>query len=194
MFNFIILQYCKFHKKPLLTMLNRIQRVIDYYKLTSSAFADKIGVPRSTISHILSGRNNPSLDFVTKTLDSFPQVNTDWLIKGTGPMLKVSTSLFPDEDFDDVVNEMPSTHQEPDELTQKEVIPSNAESLLEFDVKTEESQPLSQAAEEKTPDYSNMVRSEDRAEYVVNPKLSKSKASKVIVLYGDGTFIEFNPR
>lgn len=61
---------------------DRIKMVITMHNLTSSAFADKIGVQRSSVSHILTGRNNPSLDFIEKTLSHFPRVNADWLILG----------------------------------------------------------------------------------------------------------------
>ena len=80
-------------------MVDRIQRIIQIKKLSSSKFADQVGVPRSTISHILSGRNNPSLEFLMKILDTFPDVNTSWLVRGEGPMQHVSNSLFRDEDF-----------------------------------------------------------------------------------------------
>jgi transcriptional regulator with XRE-family HTH domain len=60
----------------------RLKMVMKMHNLTSSAFADKIGVQRSSVSHILTGRNNPSLDFIEKTLINFPRVNADWLILG----------------------------------------------------------------------------------------------------------------
>ena len=62
----------------------RLQKVIDYYGETASSFAEKIGVQRSSISHILSGRNKPSLEFVLKILDSFPEVELYWLLHGKG--------------------------------------------------------------------------------------------------------------
>jgi len=62
----------------------RLQIVINYYGETASSFAEKIGVQRSSISHILSGRNKPSLEFVLKTLSSFPEVELYWLLNGTG--------------------------------------------------------------------------------------------------------------
>ena len=55
-----------------------------YYSLSASAFADKIGVQRSSISHILSGRNKPSLEFVMKVLSSFDEVDLYWLLNGKG--------------------------------------------------------------------------------------------------------------
>ncbi len=62
----------------------RLQKVIDYYAETASSFSDKIGVQRSSISHILSGRNKPSLDFVLKILATYPEVELYWLLNGKG--------------------------------------------------------------------------------------------------------------
>jgi transcriptional regulator with XRE-family HTH domain len=64
--------------------IQRLQKVIDFYSETASSFAEKIGVQRSSISHILSGRNKPSLDFVMKVLHSYPEVELYWLMNGKG--------------------------------------------------------------------------------------------------------------
>ena len=64
--------------------IKRLEKVIHYYGLSASAFAEKIGVQRSSISHILSGRNKPSLEFVLKILSSFPEVDLYWLLNGKG--------------------------------------------------------------------------------------------------------------
>ncbi|QXP79159.1 MULTISPECIES: helix-turn-helix domain-containing protein [Winogradskyella] len=62
----------------------RLQKVIDFYNESASGFAEKIGVQRSSISHILSGRNKPSLDFVMKILHAYPEVELYWLLNGKG--------------------------------------------------------------------------------------------------------------
>lgn len=62
----------------------RIRKVIDHYGLTVSTFADKIGVQRSNISHLLSGRNKPSLDFIMKVVQTYPSINLYWLLYGKG--------------------------------------------------------------------------------------------------------------
>lgn len=67
---------------------NRLKEVIEHYQLSASLFADKIGVQRSSISHILSGRNKPSLDFILKVTTSFPQVDIYWLLNGKGSFPK----------------------------------------------------------------------------------------------------------
>ncbi len=56
------------------------------HNITASSFADTIGVQRSNVSHVLGGRNKPSLDFLEKTLNSFPRVNASWLITGKIPV------------------------------------------------------------------------------------------------------------
>lgn len=62
----------------------RLQKIIDFYGESASGFAEKIGVQRSSISHILSGRNKPSLDFVMKVLHTYPEVELYWLMNGKG--------------------------------------------------------------------------------------------------------------
>ena len=68
----------------------RLQKVIDFYSESASSFAQKIEVQRSSISHILSGRNKPSLDFVLKILDAYPEVELYWLLNGKGQFPKSS--------------------------------------------------------------------------------------------------------
>jgi len=70
----------------------RLQKVIDFHNLSASAFADRIGVQRSSISHILSGRNKPSLDFVLKVIKEFEDVELYWLINGKGSFPTLTTS------------------------------------------------------------------------------------------------------
>lgn len=69
-------------------MINRINLLLRAKNITSRTFAEEIGVQPSGMSHILSGRNNPSLDFVTKVLRRYPEISTDWLIFGKGEMLR----------------------------------------------------------------------------------------------------------
>ncbi len=57
---------------------------MEYYDLSAASFADKIDVGRSSISHLLSGRNKPSLDFVMKIINAFPEVELYWLLNGKG--------------------------------------------------------------------------------------------------------------
>jgi transcriptional regulator with XRE-family HTH domain len=69
-------------------MKNRILEFLKVENKSSAQFADEIGVQASSISHIISGRNNPSLDFVMKMLQKYPALSTDWLLFGKGDMYK----------------------------------------------------------------------------------------------------------
>ena len=69
----------------------RLQQIFEYYDLNASAFADKIDVGRASISHLLSGRNKPSLDFVMRVVKTFPEVELYWLLNGKGTFPKNET-------------------------------------------------------------------------------------------------------
>ena len=72
----------------------RLQLILKMHNLTPSAFADKLGVQRSNVSHVISGRNKPSLDFLEKIILNFPRVNAHWLLTGqmsTSPEVKLET-------------------------------------------------------------------------------------------------------
>ena len=72
----------------ILDFTNRLKKILNYHQLTASLFADKIGVQRSSISHILSGRNKPSLDFILKVTNTFTDVDIYWLLNGEGAFPK----------------------------------------------------------------------------------------------------------
>lgn len=65
----------------------RILLLMKSLGLNPTQFADEIGVQRSSISHIISGRNNPSLDIVTKILNKFPDIDSNWLVIGKGSLV-----------------------------------------------------------------------------------------------------------
>jgi DNA-binding XRE family transcriptional regulator len=70
-----------------------LEIILDYYSLNASSFADKIGVQRSSMSHLLSGRNKPSLDFILKIIDFFPDVDLYWILNGKGSFPKKSVAI-----------------------------------------------------------------------------------------------------
>ncbi|MFZ9028651.1 MAG: helix-turn-helix domain-containing protein [Crocinitomicaceae bacterium] len=61
---------------------DRIRLILKANQLTSSEFADRVGVNRASLSHVLSGRNKPSHDFLSKIISEFPNVNASWLVTG----------------------------------------------------------------------------------------------------------------
>ena len=63
-------------------ILNRIKKIISDNNLSNSEFAEKIGIPKSSVTHLLSERNNPSLDVIIKISETFENISTDYLIFG----------------------------------------------------------------------------------------------------------------
>ena len=81
---------CKF------TIMNRrLQYLLELEGLTQAQFADRIGVGRASISHILNGRNNPGYDIISRILKKFPSISPDWLILGQGKPYRDKTAESP---------------------------------------------------------------------------------------------------
>ncbi|ALU74848.1 helix-turn-helix transcriptional regulator [Tenacibaculum finnmarkense] len=135
-------------------ILIRLKKILSYYNLTSSTFADTIEVQRSSISHLLSGRNKPSLDFVMKTVNKFPEVDLYWFLYGEGE--------FPKKEKVVIVEEI------------KEEITENKE----------ETKPTLLSADE------NLIKKVDLE--MKTPNIGDKKLVKIILLYNDGSFNEFN--
>jgi transcriptional regulator with XRE-family HTH domain len=68
-------------------MIERILEILKIKNLSPAQFADLIGVQRSSISHLISGRNKPSLEFIQRILKTFPEINTDWMLFGKGTLV-----------------------------------------------------------------------------------------------------------
>ncbi|MEP2279689.1 helix-turn-helix transcriptional regulator [Maribacter sp.] len=79
------------------SFLTRLKTILVHNELSSAAFADLIDVQRSSISHLLNGRNKPSLEFIMKVNDAFPEVDLQWLLYGKGsyPKTKTNPTSYP---------------------------------------------------------------------------------------------------
>jgi transcriptional regulator with XRE-family HTH domain len=164
-------------------MVNRIQEILNRYNLTSARFADTLEVPRSTISHILSERNKPSLEFIQKVLDHYPDIDTDWLIKGEGSIFGKERDLFSEID-------KPSNPTRLDAQDPKILYPSEKKA--------------SQATDTNQEKYTNL-REESDAETIpeefekqeIKPLETKIETSRkivrIVMFYHDNTFDEYFP-
>lgn len=153
----------------------RIIELMAYLKLTAGALAESIGVQPSSVSHILSGRNKPSLDFVNKLLVAFPQLNYDWLVNGRGSMLKKTSELGEASDlfsFAEQVND--------------NIDASQAEAIEESPRRT-----VARKAKSQSKPRSDKEPEENFKEHKAR---SDRKISKVILFYEDGSFEEFSPK
>ncbi len=140
--------------------IKRLELVLDYYNLSASAFADRINVQRSSLSHLLSGRNKPSLDFIIKVIEVFPEVDLYWILNGKG--------TFPKSDKNSNSNK-PSLSNEFKTQTSK----TNANPSLN----------LSSTIALNT----NIIQSDALKTLDIN-KNSASNIERIVVFYRDGTF------
>lgn len=98
----------------------RLQIIIDLKELQPSKFADEIGVQRSSMSHIIAGRNKPSLDFLQKIVQRFPEININWILSGIGepilnaPKAEIDTDTEISTEFEKekVKKEIPNKEKE----------------------------------------------------------------------------------
>ena len=107
--------------------IKRLEIVLDYYNLSASAFADKINVQRSSLSHLLSGRNKPSLDFIIKVIEVFPEVDLYWILNGKGTFPKSdknSTAEFVNSSNEIEIPSSPAISENPLDLFSTAPLPT----------------------------------------------------------------------
>ncbi|MDR0802578.1 helix-turn-helix transcriptional regulator [Fluviicola sp.] len=82
---------------------DRLRMIMDSHKLNAGSFADRIGVQRSNVSHVLSGRNKPGFDFMEKLLLAFPRVSAEWLFTGRQTLVKKTDLMKESEEISDAL-------------------------------------------------------------------------------------------
>ncbi|MCO6176344.1 helix-turn-helix domain-containing protein [Flavobacterium sp. NRK F10] len=154
----------------------RLENIFDFYGLTASSFADKIGVQRSSLSHLLSGRNKPSLDFVMKVIEVFPEVDLYWILNGKG--------TFPKTEIQEEKKvESPSALSQP---VQKRN--STSDDLFSSSENIEETKNgVNEIPEEKK---SNTQVLE---ETLIN-SINTSTIDAIVIFYADGTFTKYTQK
>ena len=79
------------------------ERILEFLRIenkSSAQFATEIGVLPSSVSHILSGRNNPSLDFIMKMLEKYHYISAEWLLFGRGQMYTPDVNTARESDIE----------------------------------------------------------------------------------------------
>jgi len=109
---------------------DRIELLISTKGMTNAVFAEKIGVQPSNISHVLSGRNKPSLDLVNKVLRNFKEVRTEWLVNGSGSMTKDYNLFDAEEDEILATNNSSNLSRKTEPEAEAEQIPKASESKI----------------------------------------------------------------
>lgn len=119
-----------------MSITKRIKEILEKRDLNPAQFADQLSINRSRLSHILTGRNKPSLEIVQAILDNYSDINPNWLLSGKGKMTKneISNDLPPAEKCQgmDLFNYSSSPHKEtpkhePEPTAKQTVAPENAE-------------------------------------------------------------------
>ncbi|HCM60001.1 MAG TPA: hypothetical protein DIS74_06460 [Bacteroidales bacterium] len=146
-------------------MKERIQAFLQNENKSYAQFAEEIGVQPSGISHILSGRNNPSLDFVIKMLHKYPALSAEWLLFGRGSMYRYASqpSLFD--------TEMPQG------LSDRETIPDPPGILPDLP-DAQESREMPLAGRPKTG---------------LDSETSARRLTRIVMFYSDKSFTEYTP-
>jgi transcriptional regulator with XRE-family HTH domain len=150
--------------------IKRLEIILDYYGLNASAFADKIGVQRSSLSHLLSGRNKPSLDFILKIVDVFPDVDLYWILNGKGSFPK-NKEVVQKQESRQEKETRPNSGAQISEPT----LPENLFSKENYMEKESKENP-------KKEDTLN----------ITNESVS-DEVEKIVFFYKNGTFKEFKP-
>lgn len=198
-------------------MVERIKQLIDTLQVSHTQFAETIGINRSNLTHLFSGRNQPSLDLMKKILVAYPQVKTEWLIMGVGEMFTQDSRGSISETTQTVASSVVKspTPREPITLDLFATQEESSVPVSEFSQTPESfSEPENSASEiqvvEQQPEITEHIpsvttrkngakRSGDnggesniRARREYSPRISHSqsdkKLEKVILFFSDGTF------
>ena len=169
-------------------MKDRIRLFLDKENKTSSQFAEEIGIQASGVSHVLSGRNKPSLDFILKMLKTYNDLNSDWLLFGEGEMYKTGSTM---DLFDE--KEQDKEHHGEEKYTEMSLFTGESR-------KNEESGPgqnrLTEA--DRGPGQSQIKEQDgnhgEKQSYREDKSPGESSSERIIVFHGDGTYSEYKRR
>lgn len=163
-------------------MKDRIRLIMEAEDMNPARFADTLQIGRPVISHILNGRNNPSLDVISRILLEMPYINADWLISGKGTMYKddyVKTTTPPDFNEEQKIS-IGSNNREPDLFSQSFTNPENNTEKIKYETEKELTPPVEVVD----------IPVKEVVKYINKPD---KKISKIIIYYSDNTYEAFNP-
>lgn len=168
-------------------MVNRIQDILRFKRLSPSQLADELGVPRSTISHILSERNKPSLEFIQKVLDRYTDIASEWLVMGIGSMQKTTNpgpSASSSQTTTDLFTQREASSRDPESLPVQKTIEVSTDTVKE------KYENLSKVKQPEKP----LLNTEKEDITLLNAaNQTRRKILKIITYYDDFTFEEFFP-
>ena len=177
---------------------DRFTKILEYSGFTASEFADEIDVQRSSISHIISGRNKPSLEFIVKIKNRFPEISWDWIILGQGEMLQNNSALSTSESKINLEeeNSSPDLFTLIDEDYKNEIF---IQENLQKETPRESNTPFPTPKKEKISDSQRLEVQEDISEVQnivnqsVNNNTTENKIKRIVFFYENGKFEAFEP-
>lgn len=177
---------------------DRFTKILEYSGFTASEFADEIDVQRSSISHIISGRNKPSLEFIVKIKNRFPEISWDWIILGQGEMLKNDSTLSNSESKINLEeeNSSPDLFTLIDEDYKNEIF---IQENLQKETLRESNTSFPTPKKEKISDSQRLEVQEDISDVqnIVNQSITNSptenKIKRIVFFYENGKFEAFEP-
>jgi transcriptional regulator with XRE-family HTH domain len=155
---------------------DRIEKIMLKEEMNSAVFATEIGIQGSTLSHILNGRNNPSLEVLKKILNRFRTVSSDWLILGVGSMYRVEKQSQTPTLFDSLDENITKSSTSESNTVEKN---NTASPLIQHKTTPVQEQPVQTQAESQHPTFLPLAEP------------STKSVRKIIVYYTDNTFQEF---
>ncbi|MDR2979140.1 MAG: helix-turn-helix domain-containing protein [Bacteroidales bacterium] len=167
-------------------MTDRIKAVQDYLGLSTAQFADKIGLNRSNLTHIYSGRNQPSLDVTKKILNTVKEINPEWLVMGNGEMFKSKVASSQYDLFS--MKESVSAIEVPEQVNK---ISDEEIALSKMTVSENSSKRKSEPA--ITSPKFNIPTVKPVEDHILDSQQNK-KIEKIIILYDDQTFTIHYPQ
>jgi transcriptional regulator with XRE-family HTH domain len=169
--------------------------------LTNSKFASVLGIQRSNITHILDGRNKPSLSFIEKLIVKFPRVNIEWLITGTGEMYKQNETsgqksgkyptLFPETMTTQMSSNqtvLQNVEQEINDVAEITNIPIKQKPIPESKLESQ-----TEKIQEKTTNVQN-PKQLTLSESGSKEKIQEEEIECVLIFNSDKTFKYYKPR
>ena len=162
----------------------RLQEIMKNYQLSTTELADKILVPKATISHLIAERNKPSLEFIMKLHNHFPELNLEWLIYGKEPVFLKSNSDFDNENLNQNTTEFSPIFDQTNHQNSKEETTHELEKMSEDD---------KEQLVEKTSDIFE-TKKEILSLIGNNTNPSKTKEiESIVIFYSDGSFKNYKP-
>ena len=165
-------------------MKDRLEKFMLSERLTSSRLAEILGVQPSNVSHILSGRNKPSFDFIEKMLQRFPKINPDWFLLGKGNMYRSMEPLS--STVNSPVSQIPIPVSSPSDNLLFNNSVSSEPSKTDAEI-------FHSGEQEKRDDSKTIVSDTLQTLIMGKSKIEESEIERIVIFLKNKTFVSYSP-